>query len=80
MKTVKSILATAILGLAVSLPVYAGDVHTPGAPLPQPPPPPTEPATIAPGEIGSPGAAAGTEDLELSELALDILWAALSLF
>jgi hypothetical protein len=39
MKTLKAICTAAILALALSVPSYAGDVHTPGYTEPPPPPP-----------------------------------------
>lgn len=70
MKTLKAICTAAILALALSVPVYAGDVHTPGYTAPPPPPPPTNitveinmPTATSPdlGDISTPGFA-------------DILW------
>ena len=38
MKTFKSICATLVLALSLSIPVYSGDGHTPGSPAPTPTP------------------------------------------
>ncbi|MGI8896877.1 MAG: hypothetical protein ACR2IB_00660 [Pyrinomonadaceae bacterium] len=62
MKTVKPILAAAIFSLALSIPAYAGIIHTPGCTEPPPPP-----ATS--GQIGSPGFA---EQIFLALLSLVI--------
>ncbi|MGH9969703.1 MAG: hypothetical protein ACREBG_18180 [Pyrinomonadaceae bacterium] len=76
MKTIKPILTATILSLALFVPVYAGDMSTPGAAPPPPPPPAicttgdiqTPTKTTAPGDIGTPG------------IALNLLLAVLSLF
>ena len=70
-------LTTAALLLALSCPVLAGEMHTPGSPAPLPgeipnPPAPQQSVTVAeptlPGEIHTPGVA----DI-LTETALDLL-------
>jgi len=38
MKSLKAICPAAVLALALSVSAFAGDVETPGAPLPPPPP------------------------------------------
>ena len=65
MKTLKAVCAASILALAISVPVSAGDIGSPGSPVPSIPS--SGMATAAPGEIGSPGFA-------------DILWAAIAMF
>lgn len=70
MKTMKPIMAAAILSLVLSIPAYAGDIHTPGFAQPQtagdihtPGDPSTDPGDIhtpgepptLPGEIHTPG-------------------------
>ena len=42
MKTLKATCTAAILALALSIPVYAGEMLTPGVVPPPPPPPPAE--------------------------------------
>jgi hypothetical protein len=69
MKTLKAICTAAILALALSVPAYAGDMHTPGAPSPGDVSTPGK-TVVTPtdsGDIGSPGFA-------------DILWALASMF
>ncbi len=45
MRTLKSLFATTILGVALSIPAFAGNISTPGVVDPPPPPPPaTNPA------------------------------------
>ncbi len=48
MKSLKSICTTATLALILSVPVYAGDVLTPGYTTPPPPPPPQSRVTMEP--------------------------------
>lgn len=68
MKTLKAICAASILALAISVPVTAGDIGSPGCVTPVPGDIHTPGmATTAPGEIGSPGFT-------------DILWAAIAMF
>jgi hypothetical protein len=66
MTSLKAICATTILGLAFTVPVYAGDIGSPGA--------------ANPGDIGSPGVTT-PGDIDTSEdIMLDILLGAISLF
>ena len=51
MRKLKAICATTILGLAFTVPVYAGDIGSPGA--------------ANPGDIGSPGLPSTSEDIML---------------
>jgi hypothetical protein len=61
MKSVKAICSAAILALALSVPAYAGEISSPGAPCPSVPPA-SEPGDIhipgapspAPGDVGFP--------------------------
>lgn len=53
MKSVKAICSAAIVGLALSVPAYAGEISSPGAPCPGGPPAST---STAPGDIQTPGA------------------------
>ena len=46
MKTPKAICTAAVLALALSVPVYAGEVLTPGYTPPPPPPPPETSNTV----------------------------------
>lgn len=71
-------LTTAALLLALSVPMLAGEIHTPGAPTPPPPQPtspmqaPTDGATLN-GEMQTPGEMhTGLSDI-LTETALDLL-------
>lgn len=45
MKNLNSLFATVILGMALSIPAYAGTIHTPGVTDPPPPPPPATNST-----------------------------------
>jgi len=69
MRKLKAICATTILGLALTVPVYAGDIGSPGAPNPG------APGVTSPGDIGSPGLPSTSEGIML-----DILLSAISLF
>lgn len=79
MKTLQQFLATMLLVLAFSIPVYAGDVSVPvGGPPPPPQPPPdqvwviiTDPTDSTPVDIDMP-----TWEI----LALDLLWSALPMY
>jgi hypothetical protein len=72
MKTLKAICPAAVLALALSVSTYAGDVQTPGSPIP----PPHSNST----GIGStPTAKSTTDDLCTSGL-VDILLALTSIF
>ena len=66
MKTLKAICAASILALAMGVPVSAGDIGSPGSPVPGEVHTPGM-ATTAPGEIGSPGFT-------------DILWTVIAMF
>ena len=67
MKTLKAICAASILALAISVPVSAGDIGSPGCPIPLPGDIHTPGMATAPGEIGCPGF-------------MDLLWAAIAMF
>ena len=74
MQTLKAICTTVILVLALTVPVYAGDIDTPGvsAPAPGDIQTPTASATV-PGDIHSPGFTSGVStmaDLLVSLLGL----------
>ena len=78
MKTLRTICTTAILALALSVPVYAGQIETPGYTPPPPPPPPELVVTV---EVNAP--IASTSDLgdDTSSLSFaDLLWALASIF
>ncbi len=75
MKSLKTTLAAATLIMAVSVSVFAGDIHTPGA-TPPPPPPPSE-SCIAAAE--TPDDLSGSGVMQISRLALNLVLAALSL-
>ena len=79
MKKQKLFGAAAILSLALSLPVYGGDVQTPTAPVPPPPPGTMSTNGTAenpslPGDTGSPAALDASSDLFI-----ELLLAAFSL-
>lgn len=74
MRTLKSLFATTILGVVLSMPAFAGNISTPG--VVDPPPPP---ATQLAGNISTPSLTsnpANTGELGFA----DILLALLSLF
>jgi len=71
MRKLKAICATTILGLAFTVPVYAGDIGSPGAANPGDI---GSPGVTSPGDIGSPGLPSTSEDIML------ILLGAISLF
>jgi hypothetical protein len=83
MKTFKTIMAAAILSLALSIHAPGGDMSTPGAPISQPPPPATcstcDPLTSTetstkPDDTGSSdGDSASPGDIELQEFAVNML-------
>ncbi len=76
MRTLKSLLATTILGVALSIPAFAGNISTPGVVDPPPPPPP---ATQLAGNISTPSLTSNPDNT--GELGFaDILLALLSLF
>ncbi|HZE67923.1 MAG TPA: hypothetical protein VE135_00105 [Pyrinomonadaceae bacterium] len=70
--------ASAILSMALSLPVYAGDVQTPTGPTPPPPPPP---AATSEGSMNtpSPGASEAAND-NSSDLFIELLLSVFSLY
>ena len=72
MTKLKAICATTILGLAFTVPVYAGDIGSPGAANPGDI---GSPGVTTPGDIGSPGLPNTSEDIML-----DILLGVISLF
>ncbi len=77
MRTLKPICAAIILGLALSIPAYAGNIHTPGITNPPPPPPLALNST---GSIGTAGVtSAASEDTSTTDF-VAVLWALLSLF
>jgi len=68
--------ASAILSMALSLPVYAGDVQTPTGPTPPPPPP-------AASSEGSMNTASGTSEAasdNSSDLFIELLLSVFSLY
>lgn len=70
MKTFKAISAAFVLALSLSIPAYAGDGHTPGAPAPAPIViPTTEPGNTEPAD-GSPTIGGDIRSLNIA----DILW------
>ena len=83
MKTLKKIFASTLLILAISVPLYAGDVNLPAysGPSGSSPPPP---ATCSNCEIqvqtSDATSSAETTRLETPEFAVDLLLALLSLF
>ncbi|HYN24318.1 MAG TPA: hypothetical protein VES69_04680 [Pyrinomonadaceae bacterium] len=79
MRNLKPICAAVILGLALSIPAYAGNIHSPGV-VNLPPPPPPLAATNSIGYIGTPGVtAAASEDTSIPDF-VDVLLALFSLF
>lgn len=72
MTKLKAICATTILCLAFTVPVYAGDIGTPGAANPGDM---GSPGVTTPGDIGTPGLANMSGDIML-----DILLGVISLF
>jgi hypothetical protein len=67
MKTLKAICTAAILALALSVPVYAGDISSPGASAP------------SPGDIHIPGATSGAPgDIDTPGL-VDFFWTLISM-
>lgn len=79
MKTLKAICTAAILALALSVPAYAGDVHTPGSPDPGDVSTPGE-TTPAPGDIDFSGVTSTDSGDIGSPGFADILWALASMF
>lgn len=75
MRTLKSLFATTILGVALSMPAFAGNISTPGVVDPPPPPPATESA----GNISTPSPTSNPDNTGEPGFA-DILLALLSLF
>lgn len=70
MKTFKAICLAAILALALSVPAYAGEMHTPGYTPPPPPPPPESSITETSFDLG-----------DLSTTSVEgILWVLASMF
>jgi hypothetical protein len=61
MTKLKAICTAAILGLALSVPAYAGDIDSPGCANPLP-------TTNSTGDMGSPGLANTSEDIMLDIL------------
>lgn len=79
MKTLRQLMASALLLLVLSLPALAGDMHCPVVP----PPPPTEEAMLSESNLASEGTTLDGEATELdplTELSLLILQGALGLF
>ena len=77
MKQVKQLIAVTLLLLAVGIPVYAGDMGTPG--------PPPAASTMNPGNVGTTEQSATDNPISATsvtteELALDLLLSVLSLF
>jgi hypothetical protein len=79
MKTLKSIIATTLLALTLSIPAFAGDIDTPGAPVP-PPPNSAKPlsTSTALGDIDTPGVTDPSADS--SDIFTNILLSMISLF
>jgi len=80
MKTLRQILATMLLALALGIPTYAGDMSGPSsAPAPAPSPSPSNATASVTNTL--PQTEAGDKDtLALTVLALDILVSALSMY
>ncbi len=79
MRNLKPVCAAVILGLALSIPANAGNIHTPGFINPPPMPPPPL-ALNSTGNIGTAGVtSAASEDTSTPDF-VDVLWALLSLF
>jgi hypothetical protein len=78
MKTLKKICTTAILALALGVPVYAGQVETPGYTAPPPPPPPAELNITL--ELGDPMTPSSDLGDTSSPSFADLLWALASIF
>jgi hypothetical protein len=69
--------ASAILSMALSLPVYAGDVQTPTGPTPPPPPP----AATSEGAMNTPSAGASEVANDNSgDLFIELLLSVFSLY
>jgi hypothetical protein len=71
MKTFKAICTAAILALALTVPVYAGDVETPGKPAPSPSP--SNISTQDPGSDSTDAELTTDEYVTFSEFA-NIMW------
>lgn len=75
MKTLKAVCTAAILALALSIPVYAGEMLTPGVTPPPPPPPAEDSITV---EVST---ATSSELGDLSSTSVEvILWILASIF
>jgi hypothetical protein len=79
MKTLRKICTTAILALALGVPVYAGQIETPGYTGPPPPPPPPDELNITL-ELGDPTAPSFDLGDTSSPSFADLLWALASIF
>jgi hypothetical protein len=78
MKTVKAICPAVVLALVLSVSALAGDVQTPGAPMP-PPPPATQPSETSDNGCVATAVCSTSDDICASGYA-DILWALTSIF
>jgi hypothetical protein len=74
MKSLKAICATVTIALALGVPAYAGDVQTPGKPLPVSDPVKTTNTTPETTGLSS------QSEIEAGITVLDILWALASLY
>lgn len=74
MKPVKAIFTAAIVALALSVPVYAGEISSPGSPSPAPSGTPPV-STPAPGDISSPAVAPGDVGFPpLADILSALIW------
>ena len=81
MKRLKQLFAVTLLVLTLCIPAFAGDMGMPGFTNPPPPPPP--PSASVAGEIEIPGTEPVPGDISspgMEEIALDMIFGALSLF
>jgi hypothetical protein len=81
MKTLKKFFASTILILAICVPFYAGDIHVPANTAP--PPTPATCSNCEPSyevQTSDASSSAGSENLQTSEFAVDLLLALLSFF
>jgi len=82
MRKQKLLCAAAVLTMALSLPVYGGDVQTPTGPTPLPPPPTV--TTNGTAEQPSPARDMSSAGLDVSgtssDLFIELLFAAFSLY
>ncbi len=77
MKLVRNLVATLLLMFALGVSTYAGDLETPG----YTPPPPIRPTSVATDDTIAPDPSASAYEVKTeSDLLLDVLIAALSVF